>query len=303
MNIFITGGTGFIGTHLIKALLGENHKIKVLTRSESKAEKIFGSQVKVVGGNPTRREKWTEELDGCDAIINLCGEPILEKKWTEQRKRVLLNSRILPTRIMVETIEKLENKPEVLINGSAVGYYSGHGDEKLTEEIAPGNDFGAELNKKWEAEAMKAEEFGVRVVTVRTGFVLGHREGGLANMLTPYKFFIGGPISSGKQYMSWVHIKDEVGIIKMALTNKNIRGAVNATAPNPVTNREFSKTLGKILGRPSWLPLPPSMLKLMFGEGAALLLEGQRVIPQKALDAGYKFQFEDLESALMDVIK
>lgn len=302
MNIFITGGTGFIGTHLIKVLLSENHKIKVLTRSEQKAEKIFGSQVKVVGGDPLKREKWTEELAGCDAVINLCGEVVLERKWTERRKRTILNSRVLPTRIIVETLEKMGNKPKVLISGSAVGYYSNRGAEKITEEAGPGSDFGAILNIEWEAEARKAESLGVRVATIRTGLVLGHDEGGLVKMLTPYKFFIGGPIGSGKQYLSWIHINDEVGIIKMALTDKNIKGAVNATAPNPVTNREFSKTLGKILKRPSLLPTPPFMLKLMFGEGAALLTEGQRVIPQKALNAGYKFQFDNLESALKDVL-
>lgn len=303
MNIFITGGTGFIGKHLIKALLMDGHSVKVLTRNEEKAEKVFGSQVKVVGGNPARREKWTEALEGCDAIINLCGEPILAKKWTEQRKRILLNSRILPTRIIIESIEKLENKPEVLINGSAIGYYSGRGDKKITEDESAGNDFGASLCKEWEDEARRAEGYGVRVVAIRTGFVLGHGEGGLTNMLTPFKFFAGGPIGSGKQYISWIHINDEVGIIKMALTNKDIKGPINATAPNPVTNREFSKTLGRVLGRPSWLPVPPFMLKLLFGEGAALLAEGQHAIPQKALNAGYKFQFETLEPALQDVLK
>lgn len=302
MKIFVTGGTGFIGRQLIERLLQEGHEVSVLTRSAAKAEKIFEGKVIVIEGDPLKPGDWQEEIGKNNAVINLCGEPILDKKWTSERKKLILESRLLPTQNIIDGINSADKKPEVLISGSAIGYYSNRGDEVITEDAAPGDDFGAELCSRWEDVANKAKDLGVRVVSIRTGFVLAKKGGGLAKMIPPFKFFAGGPIGNGKQFMSWIHINDHIGITITVLKNKEISGPVNLTAPNPVTNKEFSKTLGKVLGRPSWLPVPAFALKLMFGEGAALLTEGQRVIPKKALDAGYKFQFENLKDALSDVL-
>lgn len=301
MKVLILGATGFIGHNLTKALLAEGHQIIAITRSASKGKSILGDEVRLVEANPLRPGSWQDEVGLAEAVVILIGEPILDKKWTPERKQILLNSRIIPTRLVVEAIVQSASKPEALICGSAIGYYGNRGDEELTEESAPGHDFAAKLCLDWETEANKAATFGMRVVNLRTGFVLG-QNGALKKMLTPFKFFVGGPIGSGQQYLSWIHISDHVSLTKFALTNKNIRGPLNMTAPNPVTNKEFSRLLGKTLKRPSWLPVPGFALKLMFGEGAEMLLGGQKVLPKKALEAGYQFKFAELESALTDIL-
>lgn len=303
MRVFITGGTGFIGRHLIAKLLEEGHEVAVISRNVIRAQAVLGKMVKIIGGNPLEPGDWQEEIARSDAVVNLCGEPILAKKWTPKRQQLLLNSRVLPTRNIVEAVARSTRRPEVLISGSAIGYYGGRGDEEITEDEKPGDDFAAHLCRDWEAEADRAAAHGVRVVKLRTGETVGRSDGVLPPMIRPFKFFLGGPIGSGNQYMSWIHIDDHVGITLMALTNKDIRSAINLTAPQPVTNRQFSKSLGKALSRPSWLPVPPFVLRLMFGDGAALVLEGQRVIPKKALDNGYRFKYENLDDALADVLR
>ncbi len=302
MKIFITGGTGFIGRSLIKSLLDDGHMVTVLSRSAQKAESILGSKVTIIEGDPRVAGSWMDEIGTCEAVINLCGAPILKKKWTDERKQLLLDSRIIPTRLIVEAIKKAKKRPRVLISGSAVGYYSDRGDELIAEESGPGRDFGAKLCSSWEAEANKATELGVRVVTVRTGMVLGRGGGALAQMTPPFKFFVGGPIGSGRQYMSWIHLDDHIGITKLALTDTSITGPVNMTAPNPVTNRDFMKAIGNAMHRPSWLPVPGFALKIMFGEGADLLVEGQRALPKKAENAGYRFTYASLDAALTDAL-
>ncbi len=302
MKIFITGATGFIGRSLTKSLLADGYEVTVLSRNSQKATSIFGSKVKIVEGDPGIAGSWTDEVGASDAVINLCGAPILKKKWTDARKQLLLDSRIVPTGLIIEAISKAKNKPEVLISGSAVGYYSDRGDELITEESGPGSDFGAHLCSSWEAEANKATEFGVRVVTLRTGIVLGPDGGALSQMTPPFKFFVGGPIGNGRQYMSWVHLDDHIGITKLALADTSITGPVNMTAPEPVINREFMKAIGKAMHRPSWLPVPGFVLQILFGEGAALLLEGQRAIPKKAQASGYQFINANLDAALADVL-
>lgn len=301
MKVFITGATGFIGRALVPSLLADGHKVTALTRSESKGKSIFGERVNVVQGDPLTGGAWQEEIGRHDAIINLCGEPILKKKWTPQRRRVLTDSRVIPTQLIVEAIEKAERRPEVLISGSAVSYYGFHDDEPLTEESAKGSGFASTLVIDWEAAAEAATRLGVRVVTLRTGIVLGKGGGALSQMVPPVKFFVGGPIGRGDQFMSWIHIDDYVAITKMALTTP-VAGGLNMTAPQPVTNREFMKTIGRVIGRPSWLPVPGFVLKLVFGEGAELLLKGQRVLPEKAQDAQYKFLYPALEPALADLL-
>lgn len=303
MRVFITGATGFIGSHhLVPALLGAGHEVSIVSRAVEKAGNVFGRDVEVHEGDPGVAGPWQEAAGKAEAIINLCGEPILTKKWTPERKKAILDSRVLPTRRLLEAIEAAPAKPKTLLSGSAIGYYSDCGDEIVTEERGRGADWGAELCATWEREANKATALGVRVVNLRTGIVLGADGGALPTMVKPMKMFAGGPIASGRQYMSWVHIDDWVGIALRALSDEKISGPVNLTAPNPVRNREFAKTLGKVVHRPSWLPTPAFVFRLMFGEGAALVVGGQRVIPRRALDAGYKFKFENLEAALEDVL-
>jgi len=304
MKIFVTGATGFIGRRLIPSLLTDGHEVTALSRSAVRAKKILGERAKVVEGNPLASGSWQEEVGRCDAVINLCGEPILKKKWTPARKRLLLDSRIIPTKLIVAALETAQRRPQVLVSGSAISYYGSHDAELLTEDSSPGPKefFAVALVVDWENEALKANRLGVRVVTLRTGIVLGRGGGALTEMTKAFKFFAGGPIGNGRQYMSWIHIDDHIGMTKLALTNSGISDGLNMTAPSPVTNREFMRAIGRTLGRPSRLPVPGFVLKLLFGEGAGLLLEGQRVLPKKAQDARYQFLYSALEPALANVL-
>lgn len=302
MKILLTGATGFIGHQLVPSLLSDGHKVTVLARSSEKADEIFGADVKIIVGDPSTPGEWQEEIGCCDAIINLCGAPIMKGKWTPERKKLLRDSRIIPTTLIVEAMEEADRRPQVLLSGSAYGYYGFGGDEPFFEDAGHGTDFLATLAGDWEEAAIKATTLGVRVVRLRTGMVLGRGGGALAQLISPVKFFVGGPIGSGKQFVSWIHIDDHVGITKMAMMDKSITGGLNLTAPNPVTNKEFMKTLGQVMGRPSWLPVPGFALKMAYGEGASLILEGQRVLPKKAQDAGFEFRFANLKDALSDIL-
>ena len=290
MNILITGGTGFIGTPLTQELRKSGNDVTVTTRRQTDTkEKLSWNPPGLIPQNI---------ISKFDGIINLAGEPIAPARWTEERKKGILSSRIDTTRALVESIKAADTKPKVLISASAIGYYGPHGDESLTEDTPPASDFLADVCVKWEAEALKAQESGVRVVTVRIGGVLEGDGGALPQMIIPFKFFIGGPIGSGKQWFSWIHRDDVVGIMRYALENESVSGSVNATAPNSVTNKQFSTALGKALNRPSCLAVPGFMVELTLGELGAVLLTGQKVLPEKVLKAGYKFKYEDIEAAL-----
>jgi uncharacterized protein (TIGR01777 family) len=290
MNILITGGTGFIGTPLTQELRKSGNDVTVTTRRQTDTkEKLSWNPPGLIPQNI---------ISKFDGIINLAGEPIAPARWTEERKKGILSSRIDTTRALVESIKAADTKPKVLISASAIGYYGPHGDESLTEDTPPASDFLADVCVKWEAEALKAQESGVRVVTVRIGGVLEADGGALPQMIIPFKFFIGGPIGSGKQWFSWIHRDDVVGIMRYALENESVSGSVNATAPNSVTNKQFSTALGKALNRPSCLAVPGFMVELTLGELGAVLLTGQKVLPEKVLKAGYKFKYEDIEAAL-----
>jgi len=290
MNILITGGTGFIGTPLSRELRNSGHTVIVTTRrpSDSK-EKLTWNPPDLIP---------TDVISNLDAVINLAGEPIAPGRWTKKRKKLIMSSRINTTHALVQSMRISNPKPKVLISASAIGYYGAHGDEFVTEDTPPSSDFLAEVCKTWEKEASKAEEFGVRVVLVRTGGVLESDGGALPQMMIPFRFFLGGPIGSGKQWFSWIHRDDVVGIIKYALENGTVSGPVNATAPAPVTNMDFSAALGKALNRPSWLSVPGFVVKLTLGELGSVLLTGQRVLPEKALKAGYKFKYTEVHQAL-----
>jgi uncharacterized protein len=304
VKVLVLGATGFIGRRLVPALLEAGHEVTALTRSAYKARSVLGFKPKVVEADPKARGPWLDHVDGSQAIINLAGDPILKKKWTPERLRAIRESRLAPTKLLVEAIGKAKAKPEVFLCGSAIGYYGDKGDTPVTEESQPGADGAGRLCVDWEAEAQRAAAFGVRVVNLRTGIVLGAGGGALVEMAKPFKFFAGGPMGDGRQYISWIHIDDHVAITMLALSNSRISGPLNLTAPNPVTNKEFMAALGRQLGRPSWLPVPALTLRLMFGEGAILLLEGQRVLPQKAQSImGYSWRFEALPEALKAVFE
>ena len=242
--------------------------------------------------------EWEKAIDGADGIINLAGEPIAAKRWSVAQKAKLRSSRIDATRSLVGAISKANVKPNFLINASAVGYYGPHGDETVTEKTGSGSDFLSRLCVEWEDEARKAEAFGVRVALVRTGIVLAKGKGALAKMVAPFKMFVGGPLGSGRQWMPWIHIEDEIELISFLIENDAARGAFNATAPNPVTMEVFSETLGDALDRPSWASVPPSVLAILVGEMAEMLLNGQRAVPEAASKLGYNFKYPHLAGAL-----
>lgn len=302
MRITITGATGFIGAALCQALTDAGHEVIALTRSTSAQQKL-GDRVRCVTWDGQSGGEWEETLNGADAVVNLAGESIAAK-WNAEKKEKIRASRVDATKALVRAMDQASQRPKVLISGSAVGYYGPRGDEELTEESRPGNDFLAEVCQAWEAAAAEAESLGVRVVRLRIGIVLGGGGGALSKMLTPFKMGVGGPTGSGQQWMSWIHRDDVVGLVQFALEREDVKGPLNATAPNPVRNREFAQTLGKLLHRPAFLPTPAFAVRLMFGEMAdVLLLTGQRVLPAAAQRLGYQFKYPDLTSALKAVLK
>ena len=295
MKLVITGGTGFIGSALCARLLELGHSLILFTRAQAPA--TASANKKWLTWNPGSSGSWGQALEGVDGVINLAGEPIA-RRWTEKHKEKITSSRIGTTRALLTAIGKAKEKPKFLINGSAVGYYGPRGNETLTEEAGPGSDFLSRVCCAWENEARRAEENGARVVTLRTGIVLGKGGGALAKMLLPFKLFVGGPLGSGEQWMSWIQLEDVIGLILFLLEHPDAKGAINATAPNPVTMNEFCKSLGDVLNRPSWAPVPTFALRLLLGEMADMLLTGQRVLPAQAQKQGYTFKYPTLREAL-----
>jgi uncharacterized protein (TIGR01777 family) len=304
MKLIIAGGTGFIGARLCNQLDRQGHSLTILTRSVSAADSPNKTTILCQPGSPGTWERNLEEaMDGADGVINLAGEPIAGKRWSEAQKKKLRKSRIDTTRALATAIGKAKKKPALLLNASAVGYYGPRGDEVITEESGPGGDFLAGLCSDWENEAKRAESYGVRVIRLRTGIVLGKGGGALAKMVPPFKLFIGGPLGSGKQWMPWIHLEDEIGMIQFLMENSNAHGAVNACAPNPVTMKEFCRTLGSVLNRPCWAPVPAFALRLLLGEMAEMLLTGQRAVPAAAERLGYRFRHPELREALENILR
>lgn len=296
MKLVITGATGFIGAALCSQLLQRGHHLTLLTRS---APPDASTPAKTWRHwTPGTSGEWEASLDGADGVINLAGEPIAARRWTAKQKQRIHLSRTEATRSIVEAFAKAKRKPAFLLSGSAVGYYGPHGDEIVAEETPAGSDFLSSVCRAWEGEAQKAEPMGIRVVRLRTGIVLGPHGGALAKMLLPFKVFVGGPLGSGAQWMSWIHLEDELGLILHLIETPQAAGAVNATAPNPATMKEFCQTLGKVMRRPCWAPVPSFALRLMLGEMADMLLTGQRVVPAAAQKLGYQFRYSNLSDAL-----
>ncbi len=302
MKVVIAGGTGFIGRSLCRTLAQHNHQVTVLTRHPQQAGARLGQAVTTIGWDGFSRGAWERTLEGADAVINLAGESIADARWTADRKEAIRNSRIGSTRILIHAITTLSKRPRALVNASAIGYYGISGDRPLTEDSPPGSGFLADLCVAWEEEAVQAEALGLRVVRLRTGMVLGEDGGALPRMLPPFRMFLGGPISPGSQWVSWIHHADLAGIIEWALVTEQVRGPVNGVAPEALTMREFCRTLGKVLSRPSWLPVPAFVLNLALGELATLLTTGQRIEPAVALRGGYKFRYPTLGAALAEIL-
>ncbi|MGH7855514.1 MAG: TIGR01777 family oxidoreductase [Candidatus Binatia bacterium] len=296
MRLVVTGATGFIGSALCAALLKQGHALTLLTRG-SPRDANTGTK-RWLHWTPGTLRDWDAALDGVDGVINLAGEPIAQKHWTHTQRHRIERSRIDATHSLVQACAKLRQKPKFLINASAVGYYGPRGDETITEDAPPGDDFLSIVCQAWEEEAQNAEELGMRVVRLRTGIVLGPRGGALPKMAKPFKFFMGGPLGSGNQWISWIQLEDLLRMILLVIEHPLARGPVNATAPNPVQNKEFSRTLGKVLRRPCWAPVPAFVLKLALGEMSQMLLTGQRVVPAVAEKLGFQFRYPNLQEAL-----
>ena len=287
MRVLVTGGTGFIGAALCHALTGAGHAVTVVTRDPAH-----------IAAAAIGWERVSAAVRETDALVNLAGEPLGSRRWSVRQKELIRQSRVLATRTLVDAIAGAEPRPRVLVNASAVGYYGPRDDEPLDESAGPGAGFLADVCRAWEQEALRAEDIGLRVARLRLGVVLAADGGALARMLPPFRAFVGGPIGSGRQWMSWIHRDDVTGIVVDALANDGYHGPVNATAPQPVTNRDFAKLLGRTLARPVWLPTPAFALRLALGEMAELLLSGQRVLPGIAERLAYQWRYPELSGAL-----
>jgi uncharacterized protein (TIGR01777 family) len=311
-KIIITGATGSIGQNLVRELSARGDEVIVFTRNPEKAAKKIANASKYVKwdygcmGVPSsltlRRTGWMNELNGVDTVVHLAGANLGAKRWTEEYKKLAYDSRIISTRNLGEAIKSVEKKPKAFICSSAVGIYGNRYDEVLDENSSLGNDYLANLCNDWEKEAEKVEQCGVRRVSIRTGLVLMKDEGVLKQMLLPFKLFIGGPLGNGRQWFPWIHIDDIVGIYIHAIDNENVVGAINGSSPGIVTMKQFAKTLGKNLSRPSLFPVPKFAMKIVAGEVADYAVMSQRISVEKIINAGYKFKFENLEAALSDLL-
>jgi hypothetical protein len=298
MRVTVTGATGMIGRLVVGALLERGDDVTVLSRDADRAAEAFGGAATAL---PWRRPKQeappAAALTGAEGIVHLLGEPIAQR-WSDKAKQEIRDSRVLATRNLAAALRDADPRPRVLVSQSAVGVYGARGDEPVDEAQAPATDFLAEIVAAWEQESRAAEELGIRVVTTRTGVVLSADGGALEKMLPPFKAGVGGPVAGGRQYVPWVHTDDVVGAILFALDNEAVRGAVNVTAPDPVTNAELSKALGRVLRRPAVAPVPAFAVKALYGEMASVVTTGQRAIPKRLRELGYEFRQPDLEQAL-----
>ncbi|MDB9310084.1 TIGR01777 family oxidoreductase [Aphanizomenon sp. CS-733/32] len=305
MKIAISGATGFVGSRLVERLHTEGHRILVLTRNPTFAQKVFPSpafpNLEIIAYTPTVSGTWQDAIAGCKGVVNLAGEPIAEGRWTPERKQEILNTRKLGTQKIVEAIAKANPRPSILVNTSAIGYYGTSETASFNEDSASGNDFLSQVCREWEQEATKVKDTSVRLVILRFGIVLGNG-GALGKMITPFKLFAGGPIGSGQQWFSWIHLDDIVGLIIQSLTKSTMEGVYNATAPQPVRMNDLSTTMGNVMNRPSWLPVPGFAIEAILGDGAKVVLEGQKVLPKRTLESGFEYQYPNLQSALTQIL-
>lgn len=306
MRVIITGGTGLIGQALSRKLADDEHEVILLSRSPEKARNLPAG-TKVVAWDGQTSQGWGELANGAGAIINLAGESIggtrlLPPRWTRSVKHRILDSRRRAAIACAEAIQKAKKKPDVFIQASAIGFYGPHANEDLTETSPPGDDFVAQVCVSWEQHSAPIEEMGVRRVIFRTGLVLDKSGGILPRLMLPFQLFAGGPLGNGKQWMSWIHLADQIGAIRFLLETETARGAFNLTAPHPVTSSNLAKVLGMVMKRPSFMPAPAFAFRLAFGEVATIIIDGQKVLPERLLNLGYQFLFPDLEPALRNLL-
>lgn len=297
MRILITGGTGFIGRELSARLISQGHQLTFLVRNRQKLTMLFGDQV----SSFTDIDQWTPDIS-FDAVINLAGEPIADRRWSDSRKKQLWESRVSLTQALVRCMVAAKQKPGVFISGSAIGIYGDQGDAELDENSHGSDSYSHRLCLAWEQSALQAEPLGVRVCLLRTGLVVGRHGGFLQRMLLPFRFCLGGRIGSGQQWMSWIHMADHLAITEMLLASPVAKGAFNLTSPNPVTNDTFTQTLARVLNRPALLPVPAWLIRVLAGEMAELFLGSQRVLPVRVMERGFHFGHESLEAAIRDAI-
>jgi hypothetical protein len=305
MRVIITGGTGLIGRTLANSLARDHHEVIVLSRNKHKTSGLE-SAAKVVEWDAKSAQGWGTLADGAGAVVNLAGESIAgegfpPQRWTPERKRRIRDSRVYSGQAIVEAISAAQHKPAVLLQSSAVGYYGAHGDEDITEESPAGSDFLGQICKEWEASTEAVEQLGVRRCVIRTGLVLSSKGGVLPMVALPFRLFAGGPIGSGKQQIPWIHLDDHISAMRYLIDNASARGVFNLSAPNPLSNADFGRAIGRALGRPFWLPAPSFAFKIAFGELSMLLLEGQRAVPKRLQAMGFTFQYPEVEAALRDL--
>jgi len=298
MRVFLTGATGLIGRALASSLASDGHEVVALSRSGAPAGLPAGTRT--VTGDPAVPGPWQEELSRCDACVNLAGEPVAGGRWTEERRKRIRDSRVLATRNVASVLAA--GGPAVLVSGSAIGYYGPRGDEVIDETFPAGNDFLGHVAQEWE-EATRPAAKRARVVLIRTGIVLSPEGGALPKLVLPFKMLAGGPIGDGGFWQSWIHVADQIGILRLALENPAAQGPVNATAPDPVRNRDLARALGRVLRRPSLLVAPAFAVRAVLGEMAEVVLASQRVLPRQALALGYRFRWPSLEPALRDLLR
>jgi uncharacterized protein (TIGR01777 family) len=303
MKVVIAGGSGFLGRALSEHLVGRGHDVVILTRGAHLPGSTGAKAVEWHPDGSPNPGAWAREIDGAHAIVNLSGAGMADRRWTSRRKEELRRSRVQPARSLVAAIRAAAVKPAAFLQGSAVGFYGDGGDAIFDESFPPGQDFLGQLCVSWEAEAHPAAALGCRLVILRNGVVLARHGGVLKKMMPPFLFFVGGPVASGRQYISWIHMTDWVGLVTWAIETPSVSGVINVTSPGPVPNREFSRALGKAMRRPSWLPAPGFALRILFGEVApVMLVAGQRVVPKRAQEAGFAFKYPDIDSALVQAV-
>lgn len=301
MRVIITGGSGLIGRALARDLGGAGHDVVILSRDPGKVGTLPPG-VRAARWDGRTAQGWVSLLDADGAIVHLAGESVAQGRWTAQKKRRIRDSRVVSGAAVMDAVREAPVKPRVLVQASAVGYYGGRGDEVIPEDTPPGRDFLAEVCQEWEASTAEAEGLGVRRAVARTGIVLAREGGALPLMSLPFKLMVGGPIGDGRQWFPWIHLDDEVGALRFLLEREEARGAFNLSAPHPVTNRELTQTLARVLGRPGLLPAPGFALRIALGEMADSLLQGQRAVPSRLADLGYAFRWPDLEPALRNLL-
>lgn len=307
MRVIVSGGTGLIGSELVASLSGDGHEVVVLSRGSNKDQFEWQDNVSIERWDAKTVGDWGGLLDGADAVVNLAGESLsgegfLPDWWTQQKKRRIRDSRVDAGRALVEAIKIVENKPSVLVQASAVGYYGSRGAELVSESSSPGDDYLASVCVDWEAATAPVEALGVRHVIARTGLVLSTNGGALPRLILPSKLYGGGYFGSGKQWWPWIHMADVVSAIRFLIENESASDPVNLTAPNPVTNRAFGRALGRAMGKPSLLPVPGFVMRKLLGEVSVTVLEGQHAVPHKLQQLGYTFQFPNVNEALLDLV-